>query len=236
MKMPNRSVHLLTVFLFAAVYNYAAPTEEVLARFDRAASSFHSMSAQFRQISHTAVIDDDTEEHGTLVIHKAQEHDVRGVMEYVGADQRSCGIDRHRVQSYHPKTRSVQVYDLGKHGEQVVEFLLIGFGTSGKDLAANYHVRVVGEATVGLQKTTRLELIPKSADAQKYLTKVELWIPEGEGYPIQEKLYQPSGDYTPVSYSDVNINPPLPKDAFELKLPKDVKYEHPQRDEPAAKD
>ena len=226
----NRFLAFLAVPLFAAVAPGAAPSvPDVLARFDEAAASFHAASAQFRQISHTAVIDDDTEDRGSMVIYKAPNHDLNGLMEYLGKDRRSVSINRGAIQIFHPKTNSVEVYELGKHGEQVVQFLLIGFGTSGKELAANYQVRVLPTNPSGPPNTTRLELVPKSPDALKYLKKVDLWIQDGAAYPVQEKLYQPSGDYTLVVYSGLQVNPTLPKEALEMKLPKNVRFEHPMR-------
>ena len=46
-----------------------------------------------------------------------------------------------------------------------------------------------------------------------------MWVPEGESVPIQVKVTRTSGDYNEALYSDVQMNPPLPDSAFELKLP-----------------
>jgi outer membrane lipoprotein-sorting protein len=69
----------------------------------------------------------------------------------------------------------------------------------------------------------RLELIPKSREVAQQFPKIELWISEATGYPVQQKLYQTGGDYMLVTYSDVVINPSLPDSAFKLNAPKGVK-------------
>ncbi|MBV8843300.1 MAG: hypothetical protein JO307_10870, partial [Bryobacterales bacterium] len=76
--------------------------------------------------------------------------------------------------------------------------------------------------------TTHLELTPKSADIRKnYVTKIDLWIPDGQANPIQEKVTKPSKDYYLVTYSDPKLNPSLPDSAYILKTPPGVKELHP---------
>jgi outer membrane lipoprotein-sorting protein len=85
-------------------------------------------------------------------------------------------------------------------------------------------VKLVGEDSLAGQAATKLELVPKTEDAKKYVTKLELWVPDhGAPYPLQEKIYEPSGDYRLITYSDVKINPPIKADAVKLKLPPGVK-------------
>ena len=122
------------------------------------------------------------------------------------------------------------MYDLDKHGEQIDKFVMIGFGTSGSELAKDYDMTVLGaESLKGRPgKFIHVRLIPKAAEAHEYVTSLELWIPEqGDPYPVREKILAPSGDYRLVTYSDLKINPPLPADALQLKLPPGVKTEYP---------
>jgi outer membrane lipoprotein-sorting protein len=69
----------------------------------------------------------------------------------------------------------------------------------------------------------RIELIPKAREVLQQFPKIELWISEATGYPVQQKLYQTGGDYMLITYSDVVINPNLPDSAFKLNVPKGVK-------------
>jgi outer membrane lipoprotein-sorting protein len=108
------------------------------------------------------------------------------------------------------------------------EFFLIGFGTSRADLQASYNLRLVGSDTIGGQKTDRLELIPKSKEVLQHLTRLEIWV-AGNGYPVQQKFYEPAGDYMVFTYSDMKINPELAESALKLHLPKNVKHEYPQK-------
>ena len=131
----------------------------------------------------------------------------------------------------------MQVFDLDKHGEQLDKFFMIGFGTSGMELAKDYDVTVLGTETMKDQSAIHLQLIPKVAEARQYVQKLELWIPDqGDPYPLREKILEPSRDYRLVTYSGLKINPPLKPDALQLKLPAGVKTEYPGQDRDRGRD
>jgi outer membrane lipoprotein-sorting protein len=111
----------------------------------------------------------------------------------------------------------------------VDQFLLLGFGATGKEVASNYNVKHLGEETIDGQKTVHLELVPKSKKTLDNLRKVELWMAESGSYPVRQKFYQPSGDSTTVTYTDVKLNPALKDEALALKLPAGVKRVYPNK-------
>jgi outer membrane lipoprotein-sorting protein len=217
--------------LWLAVLAAAPPAakdawSEVQARMDHSAATFQAMSAKVRYLTHTDVLDENSEESGTLTMRKAGAHEAEGLIDFTGPNPRVVVFAKRQAQIYYPKINTVNVYDLGKHGEQLDQFLMTGFGTSGTELAHNFEVKALGTETVQKQRAIKLQLIPKTAEAKQYVKKMELWIPEtGKPYPLQEKLYEPSGDYRIVIYTDLAINPALAADALKLKTPAGVKYE-----------
>jgi outer membrane lipoprotein-sorting protein len=202
--------------------------QEILSRMDKAASEFKSMTAQVTHVTHTDVLNDDSSETGTVIMKKVQPGEVQGRLDFTSPDAKVITIEKRRVQEYLPKIKTLQIFDLGKHGEQLDKFLMIGFGTSGTEIAANYDVTIAGSEPINGQTLTRLQLIPKNGEAKQYVKKLELWIPDqGDPYPLREKIFEPSGDYILVTYSDQKINPPLQPDALQLKPPPGVKTEYP---------
>jgi outer membrane lipoprotein-sorting protein len=205
----------------------AAPNDnlqQVLARMDKAASAFKSMTAQVSYLTHTDVLNDDTTEVGTVTMKKVQAGEVQGRVDFTAPDPKIITFEKRHIQEYLPKIKTLQVFDLARHGEQLDKFLMIGFGTSGMELAKDYDVSMLGTENGAIH----LQLVPKAAEARQYVQKVELWIPEqGDPYPLREKIFEPSRDYYLATYSDEKINPPLQPDALQLKLPPDVKIEHP---------
>lgn len=219
----------LPAVLLISAEGSAASASDVLARLDAAAPSFRGATARLRRQSYTAVIKDTTEESGTMALLKGKGKDLRMLIEFQKPDARTVAVAGRKAEIFYPKITTVQEYDLGKYGKLVDQFLLLGFGTPGKELTRSYSVTMTGEETIGGKKTTRLELTPKAADVRTQLAKVELWVPDGSAYPIQQKFHQPSGDYTLVTYSDVQVNPTLTASAVQLQLPAGTKREYPQR-------
>lgn len=227
MRSRSFATFLLLINLSAAAGD---PRDAILARMDKAASGFKNMTARGTYLTHTDVINEDSTETGTAVMQKVAPGEVRGLINFLGKDKRDVSIENRRVRVYYPKINTVQEFDLGKDGEQLDQFLMIGFGTSGTALAKNYEVSVGTETAKSFDgiKTIRLQLIPKTGEALKYVAKLELWIPEtGDPYPLQEKISEPSGDYRVITYTDLKTNQPLPPDALQLKPAPGFKTEHP---------
>ena len=221
----------LTVSVFTFTLGAAPVNHDLLQRLDNAASHFLSMSSTVTYLTHTDVIDENTTETGDLVMKKVAPGEVQGLINFTAPNPRSVTFEKRSVQIYYPKIKTVQVYDLEEHGEQLDKFLMKGFGTSGTELARDYSMTVLGTETLkdapGSQ-VIHLELIPKSGEARKYVKKLELWIPEqGDTYPFREKITEPSGNSRTMTYSNLSINPSLPPDALKLRLPRGVKTEHP---------
>ncbi len=226
----SRSLLNRFVLLGALVLTVAPARSEsladILARMDRASKDFKSMSAQMKEVDYTAVIDESREAIGEV----RMKHSKSGTvvhLEYQQPDPRIVHADSHKAQIFYPKAKTVEVYDIGKYSG-LADQILIGFATSGDELKKNYAMKVAGTENVGGQPATRIELIPKSQELLKLATTIELWILEGQSYPIQEKFVEPSKNYKLVTYSSVKVNPELPDSAFELKLPTGVKTVHPQ--------
>ena len=202
--------------------------QQVLSRMDKAANDFKSMTAEVTYITHTEVLNEDDKETGTITMKKVQPGEVQSLVDFTSPDRKTVTFEKRRIQEYLPKLKTVQVFDLAKHGEQVDKFIMIGFGTSGTELAKDYDVTMLGMENWEGQRTLHLQLIPKAADARQYVQKMELWVPEqGDPYPLHEKILEPSGDYRLVTYSALKINPSLPSDALKLKLPPGVQTVYP---------
>jgi outer membrane lipoprotein-sorting protein len=234
MKLKYSGGTVLAFFLAAS----AAPAvpnsvlQDLLARMDQAARQFQSMSATLNYTVHTQVIDDDTKESGTVVMKKMGPNQVQAKMDFAPPNQRSALFEGRKVQVYMPAINTLNVYELGDKGDQVDRFVMLGFGTSGTELAHDYEVKILGSETVLGQRTTKLELLPKLPEVQKLVGKIELWIPEGPAapYPVQEKIYEKTpGDYRITAYSDFKLNPNLSSDALKLKMKPRYITEYPQK-------
>jgi outer membrane lipoprotein-sorting protein len=206
-----------------------AALDAVLARIDEAAAGFRSLSADLHKVSHTAVINESTVDDGTILFKRPKPHDMRMLIDIKKPDQKTVTLQGRKVEIYYPKINTVQEWDAGKNRELLDQILLLGFGSTSKDLQGGYNLREGGPETVAGQKSMRIELLPKSKEAQAHLTKVELWISDANGLPVQQKFHMPGGDYAMTTYTNIKVNPNLPDSAMKLNLPKGVKRETPQK-------
>ncbi len=208
----------------------AATLPEVLARIDAAAPKFTGMSADVQKLEFTKVIADKSIESGTILIRRAKPKELHVKIEFTKPEQRFITLRGTKAELYLPKIETVQEINLGKQSDLVSKVILVGFGTTGKDLQANYEASLVGEETVSGQNTYHLNLIPKSSQLKAQFTRMEVWMAEDGKHPVQQKVLLPSGDYKTFTYSNIHYNPALTEEALALKLPKNVKREYPQRD------
>jgi outer membrane lipoprotein-sorting protein len=203
--------------------------EAALNRMDRSAAAFRSMSADIRRGSHTAVINEDTVDSGTMLLKRAKPRDMRMLVTLTHPDPKSVALQGKKLEIYYPKIKTVQEFDVGKNRNLLDQFFLVGFGTPRRELESAYTIKATGSETVAGQKTTRLELVPKSKEVLDHLKKFEMWISDEDGHPVQQKFYMAAGDYMLVTYTNYKANPDLPDSALKLQLPKGVKREYPQK-------
>lgn len=219
---------LLISFLFASHVTAAESLASVLARMDEGAHKFKSMTAHVKTVSHTAVIDDTTTEDGAITMQRNSKGETNALIEFTGErDPRTVAFHDKTIEIYFPKAKLVQIYDLGKRIKLLDQYLLLGFGTSGKDITSNYEVSFAGTETITGQPSSKLQLVPKSKEVSQNLSKAEIWIPVDANHPVQQKLYRPSGDYNLFTYTNYQQNPPLNSDALKLRVPAGVKKERP---------
>jgi outer membrane lipoprotein-sorting protein len=215
--------HQLSALVIAmAVGARGESLADVLARMDKAAVEFRSFSADVKRTEYTAVLSESQTSDGAIRMRRTK-GGVTGILEFGEPDPRRMRFDGRTAQTYYPKANRVEIIDIGKHGGAVEQFILLGFGTTAAEMRKSYEIKLGGTEQLGGVATTRIELTPKEAEARKLVTKIELWLPEGQGNPIQEKVSTPSHNYNLFVYSNLKPNPALPDSAFELNLPPNVK-------------
>lgn len=221
-------IFALSSFALTSVCVHGEALEDVLGRMNRSAQSFHSLTAKMHRVQFTAVLGESSTMDGTMRL-KRERGGTTAVVEFQPPDPRTVFVKGRNIQIFYPKANSVEIYDASKYLSNIDQFLLLGFGTTSAELMKSYELKAGGVEAIGGKTCTRIDLTPKAADMKQLLTKIELWIPEGDSNPSREKVTEPSKNYELVDYSDIKLNPPLPDSAFEFKLPKGVKTIYPQK-------
>lgn len=227
--MMHRSRLAEFTLALAAVAPLAGQTlDETLARMDKTAKDLKAVTADMRRDVHTAVINDDAVDNGILRLKREKPHDTHMLIDMTGRDAKTVSLADSVVTVYYPKIKTAQEYNVGARKQMVEQFLLLGFGASTAELKQVYDVSWVGAETIAGEQTGHLKLVPKSPDIARQVAGAELWMSIKNGLPVQQKITFTSGDYWVVNYSNIKLNPPLSDDSVKIKLPKDVRIEHPQ--------
>ena len=200
--------------------------ERVLVQMDAAARNFKTTEASVVWDQYQKVIDETDTQKGKIYFRR-ESGEIQMAADFVDPDKEVI-YSGGKVQVYQPKIDQVNVYDPGKNRSDVESFLVLGFGGAGHDLFKSYDVRLLATETVGGIAAEKLELIPKSARLKNNIACIWLWIDPARGISVQQQFFEPSGDYRLAKYSDIQINRPLPENAFKLKTTKRTKFVSPQ--------
>src|SRR6202049_3319744 len=160
--------------------------ESVLKQLDIQAGDFHSLTADLERTKVTVVVNDKSTESGKIYVRR----DDKMRIEVTQPDARTILRDGDNFYIYNPKVHRVEEYNLGKKKSLVDQFVLLGFGTSGSSLKDSYSITLQGEDTLDNRNVLRPELLPKTDEVRKQLSKIQLWIDESMWLPVQQKFFE----------------------------------------------
>jgi outer membrane lipoprotein-sorting protein len=199
--------------------------DNVLKQLDMRAADFQSLTADLERTKVTVVVNDKSTESGRILVRR----DDKMRIELTQPDPRTILRDGDFFYLYNPKIHRVEEYNLGKKKSLVDQFLLLGFGTSGSSLKESYDISLQGEETLDDKKVLRLELLPKTDEVKKQLSRIVLWLDESGWLPAQQQFFETgSGDYFIIRYRNVNRNVRIPDSEFKPHWPRGTTRVQPQ--------
>lgn len=194
----------------------AASLDSVLKQLDAQAAGFRSLTADLDRTKVTVVVNDKSTESGQISVRS----DDKMRIEVTQPDPRTILRNGNEFYIYNPKIHRVEEYDLGNKKSVVDQFLLLGFGTSGSSLKESYNITEQGEETLDNRKVVRLELLPKTDEVKKQLSKIQLWLDESTWLPVQQQFFETgSGDYFIIRYRNIKRNVRISDDEFKPHWP-----------------
>jgi outer membrane lipoprotein-sorting protein len=212
-------VVLLTTF---TLLRAADDLQAIYAKIDAGAAGFKGLTADIRRVAHVDLINEDDIETGKITLKRPKPHEIRMRIDFQDP-VKQVSFSGNKVQVYYPKSNTAEEHDLGKYKGMVEQFLLLGFGSTSKDLRDGYNIRLVGQENINNQPTKRIELTPKSSDLAQTFPRIELWISTVTGMALQQKLYEKGGkDYQLATYSNMQLRSDIPDADVKLNIPKGV--------------
>ena len=199
----------------------AQTKEQVLARLDASAANFHSTSAEveFDTIETDPVPDTDIQK--GMVYYDRKNAAVRMGVHMREHDGRPSGKAYTYIggtfKLFEPTVNQVTTYAKAGKWES---YVILGFGASGKDLAAKWDIQYLGSEVLDGVKTEKLELVAKDPDVKKNVAKVDIWVDPDHAVSLRQ-VFTLSGTSSYVcQYSKFKFNASLPGDAFTFKTNK----------------
>jgi len=192
---------------------------------DRSAEDFKSLTAAIDHIKYTAVVQDTSKESGEIYVRK----DSKMRIDFQSPDPRTILRNGDNLYIYTPKINRVEEYNIGKNRAMADQYLALGFGTRVDNLKKNYTVSLVGEEELEGHKTALIELVPRSDEVKRQISKIQMWVDESSWLPIQQKFLETgSGDYFMSRYTKVMKNLKLGDGKFKPDWPKGSRIEKPR--------
>ena len=197
----------------------------VLSMMDRSAEDFKSLTAAIEHIKYTAVVKDRSTESGEIFVRK----DSKMRIDFQSPDPRTIIRNGDNLYIYTPKINRVEEYNIGKNRAMADQYLALGFGMRTDSLRKNYAVALTGEEDLDGHKAAILELLPKSDDVRKQISRIQMWVDEASWLPVQQKFFEAgSDDYFISHYTKVMKNLKLGDGKFKPDWPKGTKVEKPR--------
>ncbi len=216
--------------LFSSIPTWASPQtnwtlDNVLKQLDTQAASFQSLTADLERTKVTVVVNDKSTASGQIFVRR----DGKMRIEMTQPDPQTILRDGDNFYIYNPKIHRVEEYNLGNKKSLVDQFLLLGFGTSGSSMKESYNITLQGEETLDNHKVLKLELLPKTDEVRKQLSKIQLWLDETMWLPVQQQYFETgSGDYSIVHYRNINRNVRISDSDFKPHWPRGTTRVQPQ--------
>lgn len=194
---------------------------EILSRMNDARKNLKTLSANLDYTKVTVLVNDKSTESGQFFFRKGKIPEM--MMNMQKPDAKSILFKKNRAEIYLPKINQIQEYDLEQHSGLIQEFLLLGFGTETGELTRSYNVKFLNEEDLEGDSTAVLELTPRRESVAAHISKVQLWISEESWLPVQQKFFEPGGDYLIALYKGVKVNRQIPASTFQIVPAKGAK-------------
>lgn len=206
---------LVAMLASAAAMAQDADLRQVLNQMDAASAQFRSAQADFVADTYTAVVQSHDIQTGTIAFRRvgASTEMVMHVKTDDGQPSLKDVLYKNGELAYYQPT--VKQETILKAGSSYERYLTLGFGGSGKQLAADWNIKYLGKEPLGGVETAKLDLTPKTPSDQ--FSHILIWVNTKNGIALKQQVFQQSGDWRTAVYSNIRMNQ-VPASAFSLKI------------------
>jgi outer membrane lipoprotein-sorting protein len=227
-------IHLKRTVVYAALIGLlalpaggasASDLKSTLSRLDQAAASFKSTSADFEfDTNQTDPVPDTDVLKGTVYYER------KGTNFQMAAHiETDNGKKTPKIYSFSHGAFSLDEIAINqvttfKQGSKFAEYVMLGFGASGKELADKWTITDLGQETIDNVQTEKLELLAKDPSVRKTFPKVTIWIDLNRAVSLKQIFDEGQGVSRICTYTNFKTNQSLPASAFALETDKKTQY------------
>jgi outer membrane lipoprotein-sorting protein len=208
-----------------ASFAQAKPGEldAVLHQMDQASAKFKSAQADFRQDMYERVVKETTTQNGTIYFLK------NGSNLQMGAkiDPPAAKLIEYKngsLQLFEPGADHLTLLSAGNNKTQYDNFLTLGFGGSGSDLAKGWTITDLGTESITdgtkMVPTTKLDLVSKDPDVRNMVTRITIWVDPTRAVSLKQQFFLPSEDQRTTYFTNIRYNQPVDTKPFAIKTDK----------------
>ncbi len=208
------------------------PLQKLLAQMDAASKQFKSATANFQWDYYEKVVHDTSTQTGSIYFKRnGTSVDMGAVI--LGADplnptakpsvQTVLQYKGDQLQLFNTGPDQIQVFHAGGNQAQYEEFLTLGFGGSGSDLAKAWNITDLGPSDdFKPLKVEKLDLVGKTPESRKSITHVTVWVDAERGVSLKQVFYQAGGNVRTATYTNIKLNGSVDMGKFAIKKDKNT--------------
>ncbi|HST51217.1 MAG TPA: outer membrane lipoprotein carrier protein LolA [Pyrinomonadaceae bacterium] len=195
----------------------------ILNKMERNRRELHSLRAAMTMQKWNAQIHEEEMSRGEVQYVAAQGRNANVRVDWTSPARELLAVSNGKYTLYRPRLNQAMVgttASLKGNPGKVNGVLGFGLNASGAQIKSQYNVEVAGDGTLydGGPHVWYLKFTPKTASGKF----TEVWV-DDSGMPVQTRVTEPNGDSTLVRLTNIERNANVPPDAFDPKLPPDVK-------------
>ncbi len=198
-----------------------AELDKVLAQLDAAAARFQSAQADFVWDQYTSVVQSHDVQKGSIAFRRGAKSVAMVAHIKTDNDQPSPKdvlFKDGEVRLYQPQIKQETILAAGANRQQYESYSTLGFGGSGRDLAAQWNIAYQGSEKIDGIDTAKLDLTSKHPAPNSMFTHITIWVDPAHSTSLRQQFFEPSGDTRTATYVNIVQNR-SPDSMFNLKTP-----------------
>ena len=208
----------------------SANLDAVLKQLDAASAKFQSAEADFRWDQFERVVQATTTQSGSIYFEREKGANAVQMGAVIGSPaakvlQYQAGV----LRVFDSGPNQLTELTAGANRAQYESFLTLGFGGSGKDLAAAWTIKDDGSEPMsdgsGTIPVEKLELVSKDPNARNTFQQVVIWVDLKRAISLKQQFLTPSGDMKTAVYTHVRYNQKVNTGKYAIKTDKNTKID-----------